>query len=43
VLVIIDSDVAGVLQPQERFMHQGGGVEQCVTTAGGKSGTRKAA
>jgi hypothetical protein len=42
-LAIIDAYVAGALQPQERFMHEGRGVEQRVTTARGKPCTRKAA
>jgi hypothetical protein len=42
-LAIIDGEVAGALQPQEGFMHQGRGVEQRVATAGGKSRTRQAA
>src|SRR6516164_377818 len=42
-LAVIDGWTAGALQPQERFMHQGRGIEQRVTTTGGKSRTRKAA
>jgi hypothetical protein len=42
-LAIINGQVAGALQPQERFMHEGRCVEQRVTTAGGKPCTRKAA